>query len=84
MPAACRDGQWKRLSRPLPILSDVLILDELRMPKWVRRQSGPVGSDGLDAYRPADTKKALATLSKLGYRRYYVSDTGRELCFLSY
>jgi hypothetical protein len=54
------------------------------MPKWVRRQSGPVGSDGLDAYRPADTKKALATLSKLGYRRYYVSDTGRELGFLSH
>jgi hypothetical protein len=37
---------------------------------------------GMYGYRPVDTKKALATLSKLGYRRYYVSDTGRELGFL--
>jgi hypothetical protein len=35
---------------------------------------------GMYGYWPADTKKALATL---GYRRYYVSDTGRELGFLS-
>ena len=38
---------------------------------------------GMYGYRPADTKKALATLCKLGYRRYYVSETGRELGFLS-
>jgi FkbM family methyltransferase len=38
---------------------------------------------GMYGYRPFDTKKALATLRKLGYRRYYVSETGRELGFLA-
>jgi FkbM family methyltransferase len=37
---------------------------------------------GVYGYGPSDTKRALATLRSLGYRRYYVSDTGREIGFL--
>lgn len=37
---------------------------------------------GIYGYGTADTRKALATLKNLGYRRYYVSETGRELAFL--
>jgi hypothetical protein len=38
---------------------------------------------GMYGYKPSDTRKALVTLNKLGYRRYYISETGRELAFLS-
>jgi hypothetical protein len=38
---------------------------------------------GMSGYRLSETKKALATLSTVGYRRYYVSETGRELGFPS-
>jgi FkbM family methyltransferase len=38
---------------------------------------------GMYGYVSADTKKALATLSALGYRRYYISETGREFAFLA-
>jgi FkbM family methyltransferase len=38
---------------------------------------------GMYGYKPSDTRKALVTLNRLGYRRYYISETGRELAFLS-
>jgi FkbM family methyltransferase len=38
---------------------------------------------GMYGYVPGDTRKALSTLSRLGYRRYYISETGREVAFLA-
>jgi FkbM family methyltransferase len=37
---------------------------------------------GMYGYRLSDTKRALATLNSIGYRRYYVSESGRELGFV--
>jgi len=39
---------------------------------------------GCAGYRLSDTKKALATLRSVGYRRCYISESGRELGFLSF
>jgi FkbM family methyltransferase len=63
--------------------AEYAVIDSLRNQGILPQQLMIEFHHGMYGYRLSDTKKALATLSSVGYRRYYVSETGRELGFLS-